>query len=395
MKVAFHFNENALNGGDRAIKTVLAALRSANRQSHTKVFIGTLLFSQAATRYSTQGSTTVGRLDSEFFKELVHEWAYPHPLRWHALLGHARTTALNGEVFAVSLETIDATTAAAIDRRLEGEFGAVYLGALEVDESIPAHLGAYRLCAFGRVVGSSAWLFWDGVSPDSKFPYQMDWFRNAGYDPVEWESLEGRYTIFDRDHGAEQSVRAAHSRQWLRELFDGIVDHAMPRLADGAPDVPEKLWSVIRALREAEVAEQASHVAVSCRRIIDHVADALFPPAPKTAEGIDLGPNKYKNRLIEYLKQHRVADTERELIVATMHATWLELDNLDKLAHKGVHAHVGHAQARRCLLRTILLLDDLVAVRTNALPMKVRPDEDLLRRMVQRMSKDESPPPGD
>lgn len=395
MKVAFHFDENALDGGDKAIKAVLAGLRSTNKNAHTKVFTGTLLFSQAATRYTTQGSTTVGQMDRELFKELVHEWAYPHPLRWHALLGHARTTALNSEVFAVCLETIDATSAAAIDRRLEGEFGAVYLGALEVDESIAAHLGAYCLWAFGRVLATSAWLFWDGVSPDSKFPYHMDWFRNAGYDPVEWESLEGRYTIFDRDHGAEPSVRAAHSRQWLRELFDSIVDHAMPRLADGAPDVPEKLWSVTRAFRQAEVAEQASHVAVSCRRIIDHVADALFPPAPRTAEGIDLGPNKYKNRLIEYLKQHRVADTERGLIVATMDATWLELDNLDKLAHKGVHAHVGNAQARRCLLRTILLLDDLVAVRRSPLPMKVRPDEELIRRMVERKPRSDSSPSGD
>ncbi|HMN39656.1 MAG TPA: hypothetical protein PKE29_02350 [Phycisphaerales bacterium] len=393
MKVAFHFDENALDGGDMAIKAVLAGVRAANKHAHTKVFTGTLLFSQAATRYSTQGNTTVGRMDTELFKELVHEWAYPHPLRWHALLGHARAKALRSEVFAVCLETIDATTAAVIDRRMEHEIGAVYLGALEVDESIPAHLGAYQLCAFGRVVGSSAWLFWDGVSPDSKFPYHMDWFRNAGYDPVEWESLAGRYTIFDRDHGPEQSVRAAYSRQWLRELFDGIVDHAMPRLADGAPDVPEKLWSVTRAFREAEVAEQASHVAVSCRRIIDQVADALFPPAPKTPEGIDLGPNKYKNRLIEYLKQHRVADTERDLIVATMDATWLELDSLDKLAHKGVHAHVGHAQARRCLLRTILLLDDLVAVRKSSLPIKVRPDEEVIERMIRRRPKDDSDPP--
>lgn len=392
MKVAFHFDENALFGSDKAIKAVLAALRPANKHAHTKLFTGTLLFSHAATRYSTEGSTTVGRLDSELFKSLVHEWAYPHPLRWHALLGHARAVALRSEVFAVCLETIDATTAAVIDRRMEHDFGAVYLGGLEVDESIAAHLGAYGLCAFGRVVGLSAWLFWDGLNPDSKFPYHMDWFRNAGYDPVEWESLAGRYTIFDRDHGPEQSVRAAHSRQWLRELFDGIVDHAMPRLADGAPDIPEKLWSVTRAFREQEVTEQASHVALSCRRILDHVADALFPPAPMTPKGIDLGPNKYKNRLIEYLKQHRVGDTERDLIVATMHAAWLELDNLDKLAHKGVHAHVGYAQARRCLLRTILLLDDLVAVRTTSLPMKMRPDEDVIRRMIQPDNKNDTTP---
>lgn len=383
MKVAFHFDEANLGGGDKAIKAVLTALRAANKHAHTKVFMGTLLFSQAATRHTTEGGTRHGVHDPELYKELVSEWVYPHPLRWHALLGYARTTAMQKPVYSVCFETIDATTAATIDRRLEGEFGAVYLGALEVDESIAAHLAAYVLSPLGRVVGSRATLFWDGYDPESKMPYRMDWFKTAGYEPVEWESLSGRHTIFDLDEGPEQSVRAAFSRQWLRELFDGVVDHAMPRLADGLPDIPERLWSAMKTFREIEVSEQASHVATSCRRILDHVADALFPAAPDAKKEDLLGPTKYKNRLIEYLKQQRVHDTEANLIQATMDAIWLELDNLDKLANKGVHGQVGLAQARRCLLRTILFLDDLIAVRQEPLPITMRPDMELIRRIVK------------
>lgn len=383
MKVAFHFDEIALQGGDKAIKAVLAALRAADKHAHTKVFMGTLLFSHAATRHTTEGGTRVGRHDPELYKELVYEWAYPHPLRWHALLGHARTTAMQKPVYSVCFETIDATTAAAIDRRMEGVFGALYLGGLEVDESIAAHLGAYMLSPLGRVIGSRATLFWEGYDPDSKMPYRMDWFKTAGYEPVEWESLAGRHTIFDLDEGPEQALRAAHSRQWLRELFDSVVDHAMPRLADGFPSIPERLWSMTKAFREIEVSEQATHVATSCRRLLDHVAEALLPAAPDAKKEDLLGPTKYKNRLIEYLKQHRVGESEANLIVATLEATWAELDCLDKLAHKGVHAHVGQAQARRCLLRTILLLDDLVAVRQDPLPIKMRPDTELIRRIVK------------
>lgn len=388
MKVAFHFDEMTLDGGDKAIKAVLAALRAANKQSHTKIFTGTLLFTTAASKRTTRGDTMVERVDEELFKALVHEWAYPHPLRWHALLGHARSTTLHGEVFAVCFETIDATSAAAIDRRLEGKFGAIYLGGAEVDDSIASHLGAYMLCAFGRVSGQRAALFWDGISDDSKMPHCMDWFKDAGFAEVEWESLSGRYSIFDRDHGPEQAVRAADSRQWMRELFDGVIDHAMPRLADGVPDISEKLFAAMKAFRETTVDEQASHVALSCRRIMDHTADALFPPAPPEADRPDLGVGKYKNRLKEYLKQHRVGETERDLILSTMDAVERELGLLDKLSNKSLHGHAGPAQARRCLLRVLLLLDDLVAVRQSELPMRVRPDEDLIRRMFERKPKD-------
>ena len=85
------------------------------------------------------------------------------------------------------------------------------------------------------------------------------------------------------------------------------------------------------------VDEQASHVALSCRRIFDHVADAI-PASPPTPEGISLGPTHYKNRLVQYLKVHGVGDTERDVIVATVDSLCLELDCLNKLSNKGVHA---------------------------------------------------------
>ncbi|MFZ4768439.1 MAG: hypothetical protein ACOYMN_26120 [Roseimicrobium sp.] len=388
MKVAFHFDEQTLGGGDKAIKAVLSTLRVSNPYAHSKVFTGTLLFSTAASRRATLGDVTFETVDDELYARLVHEWAYPQPLRWHALLGHARMTALNGNVFAVCLETADATTAAAIDRRMEDVFGAVYLGGAEVDESITSHLGAYRLCAFCRVVAGDAWLFWDGVSEDSKMHYCKDWLKDAGFADVQWESLNGRYTIFDRDHGAAQSYRAAHSRQWMRELFDSVADHAMPRLADGVPDIPEKLYAAMKAFRETTVDEQASHVALSCRRILDHTAEALFPPEPDNSARPDLGTGKYKNRLKEYLKQHRVSGTESDVIHAAMTAVEREISVLDNLSNKGAHRRIDSQQARRCLLRVLLLLDDLVSVRQESLPIRVRPDEELIRKVFGRKPQD-------
>ena len=103
-------------------------------------------------------------------------------------------------------------------------------------------------CALLVVSIAKADCFLGRVDADSKMQYHVDWLKDALFEPVTFESLAGRYTIFDQDYGAEQSQRNARSRQCMRELFDGVVDHVMPQLSDGAPDIPEKLGSAIRAL---------------------------------------------------------------------------------------------------------------------------------------------------
>ncbi len=55
-----------------------------------------------------------------------------------------------------------------------------------------------------------------------------------------------------------------------------------------------------------------------------------------------------------------------------MQATATELDNLYEITNKGLHSDFVAMQARRCVLRTVLLLDDLVSVRQAPLPANVR-----------------------
>jgi hypothetical protein len=55
-------------------------------------------------------------------------------------------------------------------------------------------------------------------------------------------------------------------------------------------------------------------------------------------------------------------------------------ESLD-LANKGVHAEVYGAEARRCLLRTILLLDDIVPLKSGPFEIQQGIDVDLIRDM--------------
>jgi hypothetical protein len=383
MKIAFHFNEFDLKGGSKAVIKTLAAVRTANKYTCSKVFIGTLLFSQAASEASNKNGQNVLTVNKKLYTALIDEWALSQPLRWHALRSNAKEIAIDDKVFAICLETLDATTAAAVDKQLISTFSEFYLGALEVDESLGSHLGAYQLIVIGRIDGDAGVLYWDGLDEGSKMYFQQEWLKDAGFDSITFESLEGRFTIFDRDHGFEQIQRNGQSRLWLRELFDSVTDHVMPHLADGAPAIPEKLWNALHQFREMKMDEEASNVAIACRRIFESVADALFPPIETTSDSRKLGTKQYKNRLLKYLEEQQVGHTEQDLLVATMGVAAVELDNLNQLTNKGVHSDFVRMQARRCLLRTLILLDDLIAVRKKPLATQIRPDIEFFRKIAE------------
>ena len=383
MKIAFHFDELKLAGGSKAIIATLKAVRAADKFARSKMFVGTLLFSHAASKTTRQGNQATSVVDQDFYKSLIEEWASPQPLRWYSLRPNALQVALEGSVFAVCLETLDLRTGTAVNTALQKMFGDAYLGATEVDESLVSHLGAYQLVPGGRIDCERATVFWDGINEDSKMHFELDWYNDAGFETVAFESLEGRYTIFDRDDGLEQAKRTAESRQWMRQLLDSVFDHVIPQLADGAPDIPDKLWGALKALRSMEINDEASNVALGCRRVFESAADALFPPTDDAPDGRQLGTDKYKNRLLKYLETQRVGETEQKLIVAAMEAAAAELDSLNDLANKGVHADIDRTQARRCLLRTLLFLDDLIAVRKDPLEIQIRFDAELMRKMAE------------
>ena len=90
--------------------------------------------------------------------------------------------------------------------------------------------------------------------------------------------------------------------------------------------------------------------------------------------GPKLGPTHYRNRLLAFADQVRQHDTEIDLVCASTDALNEQITKLLAVAQKGIHAETYRAETRRCLLRTILLLDDLVALKQGA--FQIRPDLD-------------------
>ena len=110
--------------------------------------------------------------------------------------------------------------------------------------------------------------------------------------------------------------------------------------------------------------EDAALLLTEVRRALKAAADFFYPPVTTKvigAEGkeLDLGEEKYLNRLREFLARRLTNSTSKELLKAELEAFGKFLDRLNNLASKGVHASVALAEARQGLVSLYFFLFNL------------------------------------
>jgi hypothetical protein len=210
---------------------------------------------------------------------------------------------------------------------------------------------------------------------------------------VEFEALNGRYTIFDKRHSPEDTFRTAEARKLSEGLLASTAERVVEILQDVAPSLPEKLHSALKAFEGATTADELAHVALSCRRIIEYVSNCIFPPQDKPSpDGRKLDRSAYKNRLLAFADNERRSDTSIDLIIASTEMLSEQWGRLTEAVNKGLHADMIEPEVRRCLVRTILLLDDVIGLKAG--PFTVKPELDIEMMMPSQRRKtkgDKSP----
>ena len=369
MKLAVHFNavhpELGVTYGSAARRRVFPALLALrNVQVDSKIFVGDLLFSGIAVPHEG-GDPRFSRTNRRL-GDVVDCWLDPPNPVWNGFSEERLSGAL-GAIYAICFESIEQDTAERLHQSLIDD--ASYLGAMEVDDGSFVHWQLYsqKLIPLFRVHGRTAHVFWDGISDDGKNQGFFDEVPGLGFDQVNWESLTDRFSIFDRYHNFEHAQRIAKWKRDCGQLLGFIADSVVSRLGDAVPELAPRLWSALRTYDQAETAEQMSQVAVTCRRIIEHVADQLFPPIETVDGGPKLGPKHFRNRLLAFADRARRSDTTVDLVSVSTATLDEQITKLLAAAQKGIHAKIYRMETRRCLLRTILLLDDLVALKQDTL----------------------------
>ncbi len=162
------------------------------------------------------------------------------------------------------------------------------------------------------------------------------------------------------------------------DVFGRIRSRIDSSIGSAVPDAVRKLTSVHDNLA-SDNPEDWSNAAHSCRRVLQDLADAVFPPQDKprtrmvNGKEIEtrLGVDQYINRLIAYIEDSSASGRFKEIVGSHLGYMGDRLDALFSAAQKGSHSTLTKEEADRCVVYTYLLVGDIlslgsVAFSTNA-----------------------------
>jgi hypothetical protein len=375
MKIGYHFNAdyppfNGSYGLPIETKIFQTLLENRTLNIFSKIFIGDLLLMNLSMDKKVKGNTETHTFNKDKFLAAVNSWLNPDNTVWRQFHPDKIQEVLDKNIFVVCFESIDLKTAEYLHNELDTY--PSYLGAMEVDDSSKVHWSLYSgsLIPFARIISKDLFLFHQ--DDDDKDFWFKDVFEKLGFNKVEYESLNWKYTIFDTFHNFEEARRIAEWKRNSGALLAFIADDIVSRLSDIAPELGSKLWSVLKTFEAAETNEQYAQVTASCRRIFEYVTDCIFPPTDEKMDGHSLKAPEYRNRLFAYADTSRKSDTNIDLIVASTTTLFEQWEKINLLSNKGVHSEVSRAETRRCLLRTIMLLDDIVSLKAGSFTIKLK-----------------------
>jgi hypothetical protein len=279
-----------------------------------------------------------------------------------------RAALLGAGSFAVLVEGLTASDAIALHKELIHLEG--YYGALQILLTNPVHLVLYvrSLPARIRVVGNTARVLYSfDEDPDIVGQDERDWETHQEltathlFSRVEWENTGIVDTFFDPFITPRHSEIVGELEQLLATQMSSVIDQIILRSAVLDPRITETLHAALDLFEAHRTGEQLAQVALACRRVLERLADALYPPRTETVGGRQVGKPQYRNRLWAYVDQQLTdSTTNKSLLHASLADIGNRIDSLENLANKGLHAGVDAAEVQRLLVGLTTLTYDML-----------------------------------
>ncbi len=158
--------------------------------------------------------------------------------------------------------------------------------------------------------------------------------------------------------------------------FSGIADDIFSRLRErvdsivgsNVPNAVQKMAAVYENLR-SENPEDWANAVHGCRRILQDLANAVYPPGPdveKVIGGkkrvINLGEDNYINRLVAFIEGRSESKRFDELVGSHLGFIGDRLDSIFRAAQKGSHSIVTKEEADRYVVYTYLVTGDILSL---------------------------------
>ncbi len=153
------------------------------------------------------------------------------------------------------------------------------------------------------------------------------------------------------------------------DVFSRLRHTVDQKISEAVAPAIQKLSAVYDNLT-SENPENWANAVHSCRRVLQDLADALYPPSEpiiKRINGkdktINLGKDNYINRLVLYVESKSQSQRFQALVGSHLSFMGDRLDAVFQAAQKGSHAEiVSREEADRYVVYTYLLVGDILSL---------------------------------
>lgn len=154
------------------------------------------------------------------------------------------------------------------------------------------------------------------------------------------------------------------------DAFDRIRSSVDPLIGELIPDAVRKFTAIYDNLR-SDNSEDWANAVHGCRRVLQDLADAVYPAQEETRNALVNGDNKlirlgrdqYINRLIAYIEDSSNSERFAELVGSELEYIGNRLDALFRASQKGSHSTVSKEEADRYVVYTYLTVGDILSLR--------------------------------
>lgn len=201
-------------------------------------------------------------------------------------------------------------------------------------------------------------------------------------------------------NSAQEQIQQATKRLASRRsfVFEYVLEkHSELRVSSPAEDIFQGYFSIIEGTLSAVIPEELikidsisqnlessnpedwSNAAHSCRRLLQSLADSLFPPKgdeTRSGKKVKLGPDNYINRLVCFCEDSSKSSVYNQIVGSSLQFIGSRLDAVFSGAQKGSHAKVSKEEARRIVIYTFMCVGDIAqlaaSLRTSPSPIENR-----------------------
>ncbi|WP_320838664.1 helix-hairpin-helix domain-containing protein [Zhongshania sp.] len=159
----------------------------------------------------------------------------------------------------------------------------------------------------------------------------------------------------------------------VSNCFDLLKNEVDDKLLDLDPILAEQLMLAFKSVSSAKE-EEWSQALTTCRRLLEGLADQLYPASKEKTGGRALGQGQYVNRIWAFMDSAIESDSNKALAKAHVDLLGGWLEKINKLANKGVHAELGQLEATKAVFHTYLVIADILEHLDEDVTTKGKPD---------------------